>query len=216
MTYKDLLKAAKENRMISTEGAEITADQAKEIILEWTIHREAALLKRQKQIDRYLRKSIWSRVVSGPSEIKYVSIKEFRDFGYLQEVNRLFLHPLGMSLVIDDNPATGAKLAGILDYRDNAAGVIFDCANMPKDVLADMKMKQYRVQQQWRERADAREQEFGWALEDIRAKPDAIPAEDEIIPGSEVVFDAGEVADAEFPEVGEEDLDSKYQTESEL
>lgn len=205
MQFKDLLKAAKENRMISTEGAEITAEQAKEIILEWSIHREAALLKRQKQIDRYLRKSIWSRVVSGPSEIKYVNVKEFRDFGYLQEVNRLFLHPLGMSLVIDDNPATGAKLAGILDYRDNAAGIIFDCANMPKDVLADMKMKQYRVQQQWRERADKRDEEFGWALEEIRAKPEAIPAEDEIVPGSEVVFDAGEIKDAEYE-------DESYQT----
>ncbi len=37
--------------------------------------------------------------------MKKINIKEFREFGYLQEVNRRFLHPLGLALevVIDDD-----------------------------------------------------------------------------------------------------------------
>lgn len=32
------------------------------------------------------------------SEITYLDMNEFRDGGYLQEANRLFLHPLGLAL----------------------------------------------------------------------------------------------------------------------
>ena len=33
-----------------------------------------------------------------PLEQKYMPIKEFRERGYLQELNRRFLHPLGLAL----------------------------------------------------------------------------------------------------------------------
>ena len=32
--------------------------------------------------------------------IKYLDLIEFRDFGFLQEVNRQFFHPLGLALEI--------------------------------------------------------------------------------------------------------------------
>lgn len=37
-------------------------------------------------------------------EIKRIDIKEFREKGYIQELNRRFLHPLGMAIevVVDD------------------------------------------------------------------------------------------------------------------
>lgn len=33
-------------------------------------------------------------------ELKWMDIKEFQDLGFLQEVNRLFFHPLGLALAI--------------------------------------------------------------------------------------------------------------------
>ena len=59
------------------------------------------------------------------SEHKYININEFRDFGYLQEVNRLFFHPLGLALeiVIDDDGT--ARLGKVWDSRDDPDGFIF-------------------------------------------------------------------------------------------
>lgn len=33
--------------------------------------------------------------------IKKIDIKEFRESGYLQELNRTFLHPLGLALEVE-------------------------------------------------------------------------------------------------------------------
>jgi hypothetical protein len=59
------------------------------------------------------------------AEIKKIDIKEFRELGFLQEINRLFLHPLGMALeVILEDDGT-EKLGGIWDYRDDPEGMIY-------------------------------------------------------------------------------------------
>lgn len=59
------------------------------------------------------------------AKIKRMSIAEFREFGFLQEVNRQFFHPLGLALevVVDDDG--GEVLGGIWDYRDDPEGVKF-------------------------------------------------------------------------------------------
>jgi hypothetical protein len=57
--------------------------------------------------------------------IKYMSVEEFREKGYLQEVNRCFLHPLGLALAVrqhEDGPET---LEGIWDCRDDPEGLFF-------------------------------------------------------------------------------------------
>ena len=57
--------------------------------------------------------------------VRHISIAEFREFGFLQEVNRQFFHPLGLALevVIDDDGSE--TLGGIWDYRDDPEGVKF-------------------------------------------------------------------------------------------
>lgn len=66
------------------------------------------------------------------SEIKRIDIKEFQEFGYLQELNRQFLHPLGMALeVIIDEKDESVKLGGIWDYREDPEGMTFQ--DMSKD-----------------------------------------------------------------------------------
>jgi hypothetical protein len=52
---------------------------------------------------------------------KKMPATEFRDLGYLQEVNRQFLHPLGLAMYV--NAETGEY--GILDAREDLEGFIF-------------------------------------------------------------------------------------------
>lgn len=60
-------------------------------------------------------------------DIKRMSPAEFRDLGYLQEVNRRFLHPLGLALEVVGDDETG-EITGfgqVWDYRDDPEGMTF-------------------------------------------------------------------------------------------
>lgn len=41
-----------------------------------------------------------SSTTEGSEPINYMDMQEFREFGYLQEVNRQFLHPLGLAFSV--------------------------------------------------------------------------------------------------------------------
>lgn len=59
-------------------------------------------------------------------EIKRIPIKEFRELGFIQEINRRFLHPCGLALeVIVDKDAGTETLGGVWDYRDDPEGMEF-------------------------------------------------------------------------------------------
>jgi hypothetical protein len=59
-------------------------------------------------------------------EIKRMDIKDFRELGFLQEVNRQFFHPLGLALeVIVDEETKEEKLGGIWDFSDDSEGMFF-------------------------------------------------------------------------------------------
>ena len=60
------------------------------------------------------------------SEIRKMDISEFRKEGFLQEVNRLFFHPLGLALEIVLDDCGNASLGGIWDYRDDPGGIFYD------------------------------------------------------------------------------------------
>jgi hypothetical protein len=55
--------------------------------------------------------------------VKRIDIKEFRELGFLQELNRQFLHPLGMALEVVIDEDGNEKLGGILDYRSDDEGM---------------------------------------------------------------------------------------------
>jgi hypothetical protein len=90
------------------------------------------------------------------TEVKRIDIAEFRERGYLQEVNRLMLHPLGLALevVIDDCKFCAAsgridggknhcehcdgrgkteRLGGVWDYRDDPEGMLY--AGVPGSMI---------------------------------------------------------------------------------
>lgn len=54
---------------------------------------------------------------------KNIDIAEFRRQGYLQELNRQFLHPLGLALevVVEENGEE--RLGGVWDARDDPEGI---------------------------------------------------------------------------------------------
>lgn len=59
-------------------------------------------------------------------DIKRIDIKEFRQLGFIQEINRLVLHPCGLALeVIIDEDDGSEKLGGVWDYRDDPEGMAF-------------------------------------------------------------------------------------------
>jgi hypothetical protein len=57
--------------------------------------------------------------------IKRIDITEFRETGFLQETNRLFFHPLGLSLETLTEEDGTEHLGGIWDYRDDPEGMVF-------------------------------------------------------------------------------------------
>jgi len=65
-------------------------------------------------------------------ETKYMDIKEFRELGLLQEINRRLLHPLGLALEVETNDDGTESLGGIRDCRDDPAGIVFDTINHKK------------------------------------------------------------------------------------
>jgi len=87
-------------------------------------------------------------MANGDFQIKLMSIREFREKGFLQEANRQFFHPLGLALQINIDEEGNESIGGVWDYRDDPEGIVFgkgqidvDKARFVKD-LQDVKRKQ--------------------------------------------------------------------------
>jgi hypothetical protein len=57
--------------------------------------------------------------------IKKMSAQEFRELGYLQELNRRFLHPLGLAIEIAIDEDGVERFGQVWDYRDDPEGLIY-------------------------------------------------------------------------------------------
>ena len=58
-------------------------------------------------------------------EIKRMDIRDFREEGYLQEVNRRFFHPMGLALEVRRNKDGTEELSGVWDCRDDPEGIVY-------------------------------------------------------------------------------------------
>ena len=58
--------------------------------------------------------------------MKFVDPNELVEFGFLQEVNRQFFHPLGMALSILREDDGTAEIVGVQDERDDPEGMCFN------------------------------------------------------------------------------------------
>ena len=77
-----------------------------------------------EQLDKYSNENEIKEIET--KEVKRIDIKEFRERGYLQELNRRFLHPLGLALEVKVDDETGAEaLGGVWDCRDEDEGIFY-------------------------------------------------------------------------------------------
>jgi len=91
--------------------------------------------------------------------LKYMSIKEFVEFGYLQEVNRQFFHPLGLALDAHVDPDSGVARLGRIWITDDPEGFIFGSAiNLDKS---------RRVEKRRLQKARARMKKFGFVIQPV-------------------------------------------------
>lgn len=89
---------------------------------------------------------------------KKMSAKEFREQGYLQELNRCFLHPLGLALevTVEDGEITG--FGEVWDCRDDPDGVHYG-----EDMIDPEKAA--RIQREFRQKANGRVQLLGYHIQ---------------------------------------------------
>ena len=75
-------------------------------------------------------------------QVDHMTIAEFKDEGYLQELNRKFLHPLGLALevVVDEN-GNATEFGGVWDFRDDAEGIIYGGAG--PDIVKAKRIRHY-------------------------------------------------------------------------
>lgn len=92
------------------------------------------------------------------NNVKYISIKEFVEAGYLQEVNRRFLHPLGLALEVMEFEDGSCELGGVWDHRDDPEGMMF-----APGVIDPVKVD--RVAGEWHEKAHVREVDYGFIIQ---------------------------------------------------
>ena len=79
-------------------------------------------------------------------QVKRIEIKEFRARGYLQELNRLFLHRLGLALeVIVDEETGEEKLGGVWDFQEDPEGILFGEYDQEKAEQIYRELKSKRV-----------------------------------------------------------------------
>lgn len=96
------------------------------------------------------------------SDIKRMDIAEFVDEGYLQELNRRFLHPHGLALEVVLENDVPVALGGVWDYRDDPEGIVFaDSVNTSE--------KAARVFQLERARMDERQRRLGYWVQPIKS-----------------------------------------------
>ncbi|SNS22589.1 hypothetical protein SAMN05446037_1006108 [Anaerovirgula multivorans] len=68
-------------------------------------------------------------------KVNRMDIKEFREMGLLAELNRAFLHPLGLALEVCIEDDGTEKLGGIQDYRDDPEGMLYSKEYFPADKI---------------------------------------------------------------------------------
>lgn len=56
---------------------------------------------------------------------KIIDLKELLDHGYVQEVNRLFFHPLGLALMVTEHDDGRPPELSVCDSRDDLEGFRF-------------------------------------------------------------------------------------------
>ena len=101
------------------------------------------------------------------TELKYISVKEFREFGFLQEANRCFFHPLGLALSIEINEDGSESLGPIWDSREDPEGFKYDYKGLGKKAVPKALVKMQKVKKLWETKRQVRIKKIGEVIEPI-------------------------------------------------
>jgi hypothetical protein len=91
---------------------------------------------------------------------KQLTIEDFQNLGYLQELNRTFLHPLGLSLGISIDDKGEKQLYAIFDHRDEKSGPVFKAGQLSQE-------KVDFVEAQRKERNQVRLNQYGFDIQPV-------------------------------------------------
>jgi hypothetical protein len=101
--------------------------------------------------------------------VRLMPMQEFWEGGYLQEVNRQFLHPLGLALAIAVGPEGNVtRQVSVWDARDDPEGFAFEAGMM-------LRAKGLKVQAEIAKRRKSRLAALGYFIQPL-------PEEDETCP----------------------------------
>lgn len=101
------------------------------------------------------------------SERQRMDIKSFRALGYLQELNRRFLHLFGLALEVVLDQETGKEtLGGIWEVRD-PDGIIFDLENSDEERRRTFLIKKKYIDSELDVRSRARRESLGFVVEPV-------------------------------------------------
>ena len=101
-------------------------------------------------------------------EVKRIEIKEFREKGYLQELNRRFLHPLGLALEVKVDDETGVEtLSGVWDCRDEDEGIFYAIKDSDEERQKKFLQKKQFIDEQMTKFEAKRMKALGFSVEPV-------------------------------------------------
>lgn len=98
------------------------------------------------------------------SDVKKMSVAEFRELGYLQELNRRFLHPLGLALEVVTEEDGSEHFGEVWDARDDPEGFLFDEGLINPE-------KAIRIHHEGEEKYAVRHEKYGWFTQPYTDQP---------------------------------------------
>lgn len=96
----------------------------------------------------------------------HIDIEDFREFGFLQEVNRRFFHPMGLALEVTKTDKYEC-LYGIRDFREDPEGIVFKEDYINND---DSREKANRVSEFEKKKRKSRKLNLGFEVQPIPEK----------------------------------------------
>ncbi len=102
------------------------------------------------------------------AEIVTIPVAEFRRMGYLQELNRNFLHPLGLALSVEVDDDGNESFGAIWDYRNDPEGLIFDDDLMDDEFVENA----IYLAMVFHSRASSRIRKLGYLIQPIKRSED--------------------------------------------
>lgn len=158
-------------KLVDTQGeydqddvAGMEWDDARDLLVIATVL--AKFVMRYRQTNPHVNRAGQLAVQPGKDRM---SIVEFRELGYLQEVNRRLLHPMGLAL--EASLVDGTEVIfSVWDCRTDPIGIVFGPDTATRE-RAD------RFDQEWDEREAARREKLGYMTQPLYADPDTNPEE---------------------------------------